>query len=563
MKSSSRFAVRGFTMQELPKGRYPFELVDWMAEHGLNRLEIQFCGKKGFPWPIPDYPELTATDATADVARFRRLVHYGRRVGVRIAPAIAHADSLRFITAQHPEWRAKGKILHPTGTDLNRSNICFAHPGVAAMYKAAVTSLVRETDADEVQFWLTENRLWCSCARCRQDNAGEDNERVKSCFIKQARLFHDSIEHARKIKPDLEISLWTTQGSRHINDALIRSLPRETLWFYYDGERRGCYNLRRTKTIPENIRRLRKRGYRVAVQLDWASCGAFLTVLGRIRETCMEALSARLEGVCGWIDAYPLNGARELGGGHPVLTYSAAAFQEDVLRNPRGIRDAMAAAAVAAGHSPRIAQAAGRAWQVIDREARRIYLCDRYSYWWHGCSTLGAVCERIIRGAAVDEIDQRWADDAWDVALPKLDKSLRSLAGTLSDLESLNDRSGYLTHVENQIRLIAAWGHVCRWILWAGIVYTRMGGWDTCHGPWSDDKKELLRALGNAGAHLKSVKSLWRFGHKLPGAARWHWKTQIRALKDQLRLATKSALEGASPQPLPRQDAYPYANVAG
>lgn len=557
MSIEHRFTQRGFTRQVVPDLDYGMALIDWMADRDLNRLELRNSGGS-FGWPIVKHPEVCSDDAQERTDRLKRLTEHGRERGVRVVPIVCHSDGLTAVLKAHPDWRVEGHVPHATGVDLADYVYCWRHPGVIEFYHDAVHDLVAALEPDEVQFWCTENYLRCECPRCNPDGSKDAYDLTGDFFVAQARLFHECIEPAREARPDLEMSIWTTQGSRWHNDLLIRSLPKDVLWFYYDGERRGDYNLRRIKVIPAEIRQLQEEGYRLGVQVDWYSCGSFLTTPSRVREQCAEAAEVGLEAVVGWVGGFSLNQEKERGGTHPVLGYAARMLNEPTEDEGESLVETMRDAALAAGQSEAVADAAGQAWRVLDDCARTIHLTDAYAYWWHGVNLPGAICKRIARRAPVDEIDQRWTDEAWEQTVPELDACDSRLQKEMAALEALHDGTGYLESIRGQLELVRQWGRLCRSCLWAAIVYNRVGSWDTCKGPWRDDQTELVNALRDAMSALEQVDGMMERGHRLlQGSTQPSGRLPV--LKEQLAAALEAAEQGARPEPLPDDDRYPYA----
>jgi len=102
---SGPFMHRGFTLQGPPEETYGLSLIDWMADHDLNRLEIRFTGTKGFALTVPGFPEICKPEASALTQRLRTFVDHGRQRGVRVVPAIGHSDCTSLMVKQHPEWK--------------------------------------------------------------------------------------------------------------------------------------------------------------------------------------------------------------------------------------------------------------------------------------------------------------------------------------------------------------------------------------------------------------------------------------------------------------------------
>lgn len=556
MAPDTTFSVRGFTLQSVPDEELGYPLVEWMAKHGLDRLEVRVTGR-ALVFNLPEYPELCVDEPAAYTESLVKLVEHGRRHGVSIVPAFGHAEGITRLVKQHPEWKAPGVIPHPTGADLNEWTICFRQAAVGQLYRAIVRELATTVKPDEIQYWMTENNLRCECDECARH--GDDAYDLTSAyFTTQARVYYDSVVEARDIHPDLQVSIWTTQGSRPHNEAVIRSLPKEVLWFYYDGERRGSYNLRRINSVPPEIKALAAEGYRIGVQADFQSCGGVLTAPGRIREFCVDAAAAGLEGVCGWVSPYDMDFGPGSRGADPTLAYGAAMCCQPADDGGESLAPIMADAAREAGHTDQVAEAAGRAWRSMDEAARIIKLNDLYAYWWHGTNVPGAICERIIRSAPVDELDQRWADETWDDTLPETDGAIEQLEAAATELEGIDDPSGYLPGLAVQFRVGIIWGRLCRALLWAGVVYHRMGGWDTCHGPWRDDRDELLGAVTQALGLLRQFRTAVS-GKDAEVRPSWTAKSRLPVLEDQLERAIAAVQDGAAPSTLPRQDAYPYA----
>lgn len=557
MTAGEAFGHRGFTLQGIPHEEDGRVLIEWMARRGLNRLEVNTIHRM-FSTVVREFPDLSVADAEERTAVLRSLVDYGRAEGVRVVPALSHPDTLHVISRLRPGWMAKGSIPHASGTDLATFALCFSQPDVVRLYHAVIGEMVRAVEPDEVQFWLTENRLRCECGDC-QGAAGEGagvHELTEFYFREQARIFYSSVEEARRSRPGLEVSMWTSQGSRAHNAVLIPSLPRDVLWFYYDGERRGCYNLRRRRVVPPEIAALRQQGFRIGIQLDWASCADFLTTPGTIRELCAEASEAGLEAVCGWIGEDEL-AAPEALHRHPVLAYAG-----EMLRGPAGddltsLERVMTGVTLEAGLPGPVARAAGRAWRVLDEHARTILLSDCYSFWWQGVNVPGAICERIIRRACADEIDQRWADEAWDTTIPALDRAVEELESEAGRLDELSDGSGHAGWLSGRLRTAALWGRMSRHVYWAGVVFNRLGSWDTGGGPWRDPHAEIVHALDHALRCLDKAVALAGSENRQDEYRIMRWRSAT--LRQQLVEARAAAGEGAAPTPLPRRDPYPYS----
>jgi hypothetical protein len=553
MKTEKIFKQAGFTLQVIPSVEYGTQLLDWMGTHGLNRLEVRVLGTH-FNLPVPGYTELCAPDAGDALQRLKQLVDHGRQCGVRVVPAFGHGDGFVELIKKHPDWRATGHVPHPAGIDLNDNAACFRHEGVRRFYEAAVKTVVQAVHPQELLFWLTENRLHCACPVC--SGAAQTNDvydLTEGYFRSQTEWFHACVATTRAAGQALDMSLWTTQGCRPHLDTLIPSLPPDVLWFYYDGERRGNYNLRRRQQIPPEFTRLLSRGYRLGTQLDWATCGEFLTTPGAIRESCLEAAAAGLEAVAGWIDLYPLNVERERGGAHPVLACAAACCAGPAVMT---VAQTMSRAAEGVGHPQPVAQTAGEAWATLDECARMIRLADSYAYWWRGTNIPGAICSRIVRNTPVDEIDQRWADEAWDITIPRLDQSVTQLEQVQAALTAVADSTGYLAALSAQLALVAAWGRFCRSMTWAGIVYHRMGSWDSCHGPWRDDHAELVQVLKRTSDALEQSNALAIDGERLVRGT-WSHRHRIDEMRQQLVAALEAAERKATPV-ASSGDAYPY-----
>ncbi len=547
------FAHRGFTLQSIPSREYACQLIDWMSDNGLNRLEIRMTGDlSGIS--IPEYPELCSESAARQTAELEFLVSYGRTRNIRVVPAIAHVDSCFGIAGKRPGWRAEGEIWHPTGINLNLSNLCFQNPDVRDFYRALARSIASNVNPEEIQFWLAENNLRCECARCTGGGTSHPYELSKLHFLRQAELFYSSVASARCRDGRVpEASLWTTQGSSPYNIPLIRSLPKEVLWFYYDGERRGTYNLRKRKIFPGYLKKLIDEGYRISAQVDWYSCGFFLTSPGIVGEICCEAAETGMEGITGWIREYPVKPSA-----HPILTYAAAMCREPD-PDPSSFSKVMEETLRNEGNSEDASAISARLWEAIGSTSRIIHLQDSYNYWWRGTNQPGAICSRIIRSAPVDEIDQRWADEMIDTTIPLLDAKLDELRQITDQSRKAEISSACLEDLAKHADIVIQWGLFCRSILRAGVIYCRMGSWDTMHGPWRNDREELLGTLRHALDMLAGTRDLMLPEKDAP-EYRSFLKARYEVLRSQLSKSIEAAEKGSSPSPLPQQDSYPYAS---
>jgi len=317
---------------------------------------------------------------------------------------------------------------------------------------------------------------------------------------------------------------------------------------------------RRYQTAMElaaDIRRLRAAGRHIGIQLDWYTCGLFLTCPGTIAEIARQAADAGLEAFVGWIGDFPLNTTPERGGAHPVLACAAAACATSENEPNTEVGEIMRREALRVGLPGPVAEAAGEAWRTLDAAGRCIHLADAYAYWWHGTNAPGAICDRIVRNSPADELDQLWVDRAWDITIPELDSAVSNLHNVADNLAEVTDNTGYLPALRKQIVLAADWGKFCRRLWWAAIVYHRMASWDTCHGPWRDDADELCLNLQKAVELLATVTAALQ-SEELIAGSQWNLKTRLPVLKEQLDAALAAAQNGAHPSPLPHQDVFPY-----
>ena len=103
----------------------------------------------------------------------------------------------------------------------------------------------------------------------------------------------------------------------------------------------------------------------------------------------------------------------------------------------------------------------------------------------------------------------------------------------------------------------ALWGRMSRHVYWAGVVFNRLGSWDTGGGPWRDPHTEIVHAVDQALRCLDEAVALAGSEDRQDEYRIMRWRSAT--LRQQLVEARAAVGEGAAPTPLPRRDPYPYS----
>jgi hypothetical protein len=150
-----------------------------------------------------------------------------QRHAVNFVPIITHLEQFpRSVFVRYPELKAVGdeKAWRQMG-DIRP--VCFSQPAAQQLLSDWLQCLARYPEVTDVNVWLSENEVPCTCPKCKAVNP----------FVLQTALVLRAWEAAKRIKPGLRLRILLTQGSYRSNGKVLAAVPREVRITYYDGGR--------------------------------------------------------------------------------------------------------------------------------------------------------------------------------------------------------------------------------------------------------------------------------------------------------------------------------------
>ncbi len=200
--------------------------------------------------------------AHADQAR----IELGRLHALKVVPIITHLDQLRRtgIYERFPELKGKGASAVNPGS-LSVQAPCCTQPGFTDILADWMRELAGQRDVRELCAWLSENRIACSCDRCRATGLPQ--------HALEARCLVRAWKRVRKQFPNLRLRILLTQGSYAVNDKVLAEVPPEVGVTYYDGGR--TYDSSREPMIYPLLEEYAAKG-------RWLGCYPQLTASWRI-----------------------------------------------------------------------------------------------------------------------------------------------------------------------------------------------------------------------------------------------------------------------------------------
>jgi len=238
-KRSSAWAIRGLMVDParlMERHAFYFDLVERMADGGLNTLFWHFTDDEGFMLKLDSHPELAGPGAFGK-AEMRRLLAKASDCGVQIVPEVESLGHARAITSL-PQYAD----LADGGREGGFNAICPSHPRTVPLLRQIIEEVAEvfpsryfHAGMDEVNF--------AGCRRCARRSRGRPAWRL---YADHLRAVHGIVTGAGK-----EMIVWADHVEA--DPAMLRALPRDVIlahWHYRD--------------VPvEKIRRSVRAGFRV------------------------------------------------------------------------------------------------------------------------------------------------------------------------------------------------------------------------------------------------------------------------------------------------------------
>ncbi|NOY79491.1 MAG: hypothetical protein GXP31_00660 [Kiritimatiellaeota bacterium] len=200
--------------------------------------------------------------AHADPARIQR----GRLHALKVVPIITHLDQLgrTGVYERFPELKGKGpSAVNPSSSAVQAP--CCSQPELGDLLADWMRDLSAQRDVTDVCAWLSENRVACSCDRCRATGLPQ--------HALEARCLVRAWKQVSNQHPNLRLRILLTQGSYAGNSKVLAEVPPEVGITYYDGGR--TYDSSRDPMIYPLLEDYAAKG-------GWLGCYPQLTASWRI-----------------------------------------------------------------------------------------------------------------------------------------------------------------------------------------------------------------------------------------------------------------------------------------
>jgi len=237
-RSSAGWAVRGVMADPArltERHEFYFELLEWMAEWGLNTLWWHFADDEGFTLKLSGHPELASPRALSK-AKMKRLLDKAGQLGIDVVPEVESLGHTRWITAldQYAELA--------DGDEFGFNAICPSHPRTLPLLEEIITEVAELFESPYFHAGMDEVNLG-DCPRCRRRGHGKPSWWV---YAQHVKAIHRIVRSAGK-----EMILWADHIEK--DPAMLKVLPADLIlahWHY-------------RQVRPEPIRRSLKAGFRV------------------------------------------------------------------------------------------------------------------------------------------------------------------------------------------------------------------------------------------------------------------------------------------------------------
>jgi len=237
-KSGRPWQIRGVMADParlIERHEFYFELLERMAEWGLNTLWWHFADDEGFMLKLSSHPEVAGPHAFSK-AEMRRLIARAAELGIEVVPEVEALGHTRYLT-RLPEYAELAD-----GDALAFNAICPSHRRTLPLLEEIIREVAELFPGRYFHAGMDEVNLG-GCRRCRRRGRGRPKWWV---YARHARAIHSIVRSAGK-----EMILWADHVEK--DPAMLKVLPRDIImahWHYRQVRR-------------EPIRRSLAAGFRV------------------------------------------------------------------------------------------------------------------------------------------------------------------------------------------------------------------------------------------------------------------------------------------------------------
>ena len=237
-KSGRPWQIRGVMADParlIERHEFYFELLERMAEWGLNTLWWHFADDEGFMLKLSSHPEIAGPHAFSK-AQMRRLIARAAELGIDVVPEVEALGHTRYITAL-PKYAELAD-----GDPLAFNAICPSHRRTLPLLEEIIREVADLFPSRYFHAGMDEVDLG-GCPRCRRRGRGRPKWWI---YAPHARAVHSIVRSAGK-----EMIIWADHVEK--DPAMLKVLPRDIImahWHYRQVRR-------------EPIRRSLAAGFRV------------------------------------------------------------------------------------------------------------------------------------------------------------------------------------------------------------------------------------------------------------------------------------------------------------
>ncbi len=236
--SKDEFRIRGLMADParlVERHEFYFDLLERMAEWGMNTLWWHFADDEGFMLKLKSHPEL-ATPHAFSRAEMQRLLAKAGECGVDVVPEVESLGHARYMT----RLRAYRDLAD--GPEFGFNAICPSHPRTLPLLAEIIREVAELFPSRYFHAGLDEVDLG-DCPRCRRRARGRPGWWV---YAQHVRAVHEIVRGCGK-----QMIMWADHVEK--GRGMLRVLPRDIIlahWQYRE-------------VRPDAIRRSVQAGFRV------------------------------------------------------------------------------------------------------------------------------------------------------------------------------------------------------------------------------------------------------------------------------------------------------------
>lgn len=233
-----RWPVRGIMADParlMERHEFYFELVEWMAEWGLNTLWWHFTDDEGFMVRLESHPELASPHAFSK-AEMGRLLARADECGIDVVPEVESLGHARAITSlrQHAELADGGEV--------GFNAMCPSHKRTLPLLGEIITEVAALFPGRYFHAGMDEVDLG-DCPRCRRRGRGRPKWWV---YARHVRAIHEIVAAAGK-----EMIIWADHVEK--DPGMLKVLPKDIIMAHWQYR----------EIRPAAFRRSLRAGFRV------------------------------------------------------------------------------------------------------------------------------------------------------------------------------------------------------------------------------------------------------------------------------------------------------------